>query len=198
MIPAEKDTPHPMANEKPQQDGERKSESCSVISDSLQPHELHSPWNSPGQNTGVDSLSLFQGIFPTQGSSPGLLHCRQILYHQSHKGSPRILEWVAYPFSSRSPWARNQTGVSHIAGGFFANWPIREVDGRRGKIALRIKPFTHQRCLEGSNKTLCTPGPRRKEQWPHKRLSQTYLWVSRSTAMKLKDACSLEEKLWPT
>ena len=135
---------------------------------------------------------LLREIFPTQGSNPGIPHCWRILYQ------PRILEWVAYPFSRGSFRPRNWSGVSHIAGGFFANWPIREVDGRRGKIALRIKPFTHQRCLEGANKTLCTPGPRRKEQWPHKRLSQTYLWVSRSTAMKLKDACSLEEKLWPT
>ena len=50
------------------------SESCSVVSDSLQPHGLYSPWNSPGQNTGVGSLSLLQGIFPTQGSNPGLPH----------------------------------------------------------------------------------------------------------------------------
>ena len=71
------------------------SESCSVVSDSLRPHGLYSPWNSPGQNTEVGSLSLLQGIFPTQGSNPGLLHCRWILYQLSHKGSPRILEWVA-------------------------------------------------------------------------------------------------------
>ena len=75
---------------------------CSVVSDSLQPHRLHSPWNSPGQNTGVDSLSLLQRIFPTQGLNPGLPHCGRILYPLSHQGSPRILEWVAYPFSSRS------------------------------------------------------------------------------------------------
>ena len=49
---------------------------------------MNSPWNSPGQNTGGGSLSLLQGIFPTQGSNPGLLHCRQILYQLSHKGSP--------------------------------------------------------------------------------------------------------------
>ena len=49
---------------------------------------LDSPWSSPGQNTGVGSLSLLQGIFPTQGSNPGLLHCRQILYQLSHKRSP--------------------------------------------------------------------------------------------------------------
>ena len=54
------------------------------------------------QNTGVGSCSLLPGIFPTQGSNPGLPHCGRILYQLSHKGSPRILEWVAYLFSSRS------------------------------------------------------------------------------------------------
>ena len=139
------------------------SESLSVMSDSLQPHGLYSPWNSPGQNTGVGSLSLLRGTFPaqglnqgllhcrrilyqlsyqgspesesescsvmcdslqsmefsrpenwvgslpllqeiflTQGSNPGLLHCRWIIYQLSHKGSPRTLEWVDYPISSGS------------------------------------------------------------------------------------------------
>ena len=54
-------------------------ESRSVLSDSLWPHGLYSPWNSPDQNTGVGSRSLLQGIFPNKGSNPGLLHCRQIL-----------------------------------------------------------------------------------------------------------------------
>ena len=57
------------------------------MSDSLRPHELYSPWNSLGKNTGVGSHSLLQGIFPTQGLNLGLLHCRQILYHLGHKGS---------------------------------------------------------------------------------------------------------------
>ena len=56
--------------------------------DSLQPHGPYSPGNSPGQNTGVGSFSLLQGIFPTQGLNTSLLHCRQILYRLSHKGSP--------------------------------------------------------------------------------------------------------------
>ena len=56
-----------------------------------------------GQNTRVGSLSLFQGIFPTQGLNPGLLHYRQILYQLSHKGSPRILEWVVIPSSADIP-----------------------------------------------------------------------------------------------
>ena len=77
------------------------SESHSVGSDSLWPHELDSPWNASGQNTGVGSLSLLWGSSPTQGSNPGLPHCRLILYQLSQEGSP-ILEWVAYPFSSGS------------------------------------------------------------------------------------------------
>ena len=66
---------------------ESENESCSVVSDSLLLHGLYSPWNSPVQNTGVGSLSLLQAIYPTQGSNPGLRHCRQILYPLSHKGS---------------------------------------------------------------------------------------------------------------
>ena len=64
------------------------SESRSVLSNSLPLHGLCSPWNSPGQNTGVGSLSLLQRIFPTQGSNLGLQHCRQILHQLSYKGSP--------------------------------------------------------------------------------------------------------------
>ena len=72
------------------------SESCSIVSNSLWPHGLYSPWNSPGQSTRVGILSLLQGIFPTWGSNPGFPHCRRILYQLTHKRSPRILEWVAY------------------------------------------------------------------------------------------------------
>ena len=57
-------------------------------SPTLRPHVIYSPWDSPHQNIGVGSLSLLQGIFPTQGSNPGLPHCRQILYQLSPKGSP--------------------------------------------------------------------------------------------------------------
>ena len=65
------------------------------MSDSLWLHGLEltnllCPWNSPGKNTGVDCYSLLQGIFPTLGSNPGLLHCRQILYHLSHRGGPKM------------------------------------------------------------------------------------------------------------
>ena len=85
------------------------SESHSVVSSSWRPHGLYSLRNSPGKNTGMGSLSILQGIFPTQGSNPGLPHCRWILYQLSHKGSSRILEWVACPFSSRSSQPRNRS-----------------------------------------------------------------------------------------
>ena len=64
------------------------SESHAVMSDSLQLHGLYSPWNSPGQNSGVGGLFFLQGIFPTQGSNPDLVYCRQIIYHLSYQGSP--------------------------------------------------------------------------------------------------------------
>ena len=142
------------------------TQSCPTLCEPVK----HSPWNSPGQNTGVGSLSLLQRPSqprswtpvsciaaaaakllqscltlsdPVDGSPPGspvpgifqarvlewfaisfsILNCRQILYQLSHKGSPRILEWVGYPFSTRPSQPRNRTGVSCIAGRFFTNWP---------------------------------------------------------------------------
>ena len=96
------------------------------MSDSLWPYGLNSPWNCPDQNTGMGSFSLFQGTFPTQRSNPGLPHFRLILYQLSHKGSPKILEWVAYPFSSVSARLSNWTRVFCIVGRSFTNWAIRE------------------------------------------------------------------------
>ena len=101
------------------------SESCSVMSNSPRPWTVY-PWNSPGHNTGVDNLSLLQGVFPAQGWNPGLPHCRWILLSAEPQGGPRILECVAYPFSSRSSRPRNRTGVSCTAGRFFTNSAIRE------------------------------------------------------------------------
>ena len=99
----------------------------------LQADSLPTEPQGKPKNTGVGSLSLLQGIFPTQGLNPGLPHCRRILYQLSHSGSPRLLEWVVHPFSRGSPWPRNWTGLSCIAGGFFTNWAIRE--------AHRVPPF---------------------------------------------------------
>ena len=89
---------------------------CSLMSDSFDSMDYSPPGSSvqgdsPGKNTGVGCHALLQGIFATQGSNLGLPHCRQILYHLSHQGSPKILEWVAYPFS-RGPSQLN-CGLLH-------------------------------------------------------------------------------------
>ena len=90
---------------------------CNPMDGSLPGSSVHK--DSPDKNTRVGCLALLYGIFLTQGSYPGLPKCRQILYQLSYQGCPRILEWVAYPFSRGSSRPRNQTGVSCIAGKFF-------------------------------------------------------------------------------
>ena len=72
-----------------------------------------------------------QGICLTQGSNPGLPHCRRVLYRLSHRGSPRILEWVAYSFSRGTSGPRNRTMVSCIAGRFITTWTTREVQVKK-------------------------------------------------------------------
>ena len=104
----------------------RVTQSCPTLCNPMNYGFPYSPWNFQGENTVVCSLSLLQGIFLTQGLNPGLPHCRWILCQLSHKRNPRILEWVDYPFSSRSSWPRNRTRVSYIAGRFFINWAIME------------------------------------------------------------------------
>ena len=79
----------------------KESESPSIVSHSFQSRGRYISWNSPGQNPGVGSLSLLQGIFPTQGSNPGLPHCRRILYQLSHQGSQ--VKWFGIPISKNFP-----------------------------------------------------------------------------------------------
>ena len=71
--------------------------------------------NLPGSSLcGILQTRILEWVFPTQKSNPCLPHCRQILYHLSHQRSPRILEWEAYPFSSRSSWPREtKRGLPH-------------------------------------------------------------------------------------
>ena len=88
------------------------TQSCPTFCDS---HGLYSPWNFPGQNTGVGSRSLLQGIFLTQGSNPGLPRCKQILYQMTHPGSsdvyhdsfpclfPMLVTWKIVCRTSKSP-----------------------------------------------------------------------------------------------
>ena len=132
------------------------------MSNSLQPHGLYSPWNSPGQNTGVGSLSLLQGILPIQGRNSGLPHCRQILYQLSHKGSPRIQGWVALPFSRGSSQPRDQTPVFHNAGGFFTNWVTLEAKCTINVMHLNhpetVSPLPSPMFLETLSSTKLVPG----------------------------------------
>ena len=107
---------------------ENESESHSVVSDSLPPHGLYSPWNSPGQNTGVGSLSLLQGIYPTKGSRPGLPHCRQIIYQLSQT---RILEWDAISIS-RGIFPTQELNPCLLLGRWItSHWATREAKGPR-------------------------------------------------------------------
>ena len=84
---------------------------CDSMDCSLPGSSVHG--DSTGKNIGVGCHAL-QGIFPTQGSIPGLLHCGQILYQLSHQGSPRIVEWVAYPFSRELPDPGIESGSSAL------------------------------------------------------------------------------------
>ena len=98
---------------------------AALVSSSLRPHGLYSPWNSPGQNTGVGSLSLLQGIFPTQGSNPGLLHCRHSVYQLSHQGSPQWLYLAGNPTNSTLLSAEDLTGgLGHLATKFHYRFVI--------------------------------------------------------------------------
>ena len=101
--------------------GGHKSQCHSVVSDSLWPHGLYNAWNSPGQNTGVGSLSLLRGIFLTQESNQGLLHCTWILYQLRYQGSPSFFhikssKWSSLVSSPRSNSSLEATNPGIIHG----------------------------------------------------------------------------------
>ena len=89
-------------------EGERKWKSLSRVW-LFATHGLYCPWNSPGQNTRVGSSSFLQNIFPTQGSNPGLLHCRQILYKLSHQESPE--EGISKQKENLGSWIRRINSI---------------------------------------------------------------------------------------
>ena len=134
------------------------AESYSVVSNSLLPHDLYSPENSPGQNNGVGSLSLLQGVFSTQGSNPALPHCRQILYQLCHRGSPRILEWVTYFFSSGS----SSSSIVNL---------------------LRSPHTFHKDCIKLRSHLECTGVPLFLH--PYQYLSDLEFWYGHSNSFKL-------------
>ena len=71
----------------------------------------YTPWNSPGQNTGVSSLFLLQGIFPTQESNWGVLHCRRILYQLSYQGSPIYKCVYVYIYTLNPTYTHTHTHI---------------------------------------------------------------------------------------
>ena len=132
------------------------SASCSAVSDSSRPHGPYSLWNSPGQSTGVGSLSLLQGIFPTQGSnrSPTL---QADSLPAEPQGKPKNTGVGSLSLLLQIFLSRNQTGVSCTAGGFVINWAIREAqrlahcfgqEMNQGQLLGRqlCSPLYHQRC----------------------------------------------------
>ena len=105
------------------------------------------PWTSPGQNTGMGSLSLLQGIFQTQGLNQGLLHCRWILYQLSYQGSKDLL--IPAPFhgdSEESPRSSptNQYGWSRRSSGAVMKRNARQsasTGGERPSVIGRLKSW---------------------------------------------------------
>ena len=125
-------------------------ESCSAVSNSLWLQGLYSPWNSPGQNTEVGSLSLLQGIFPTQGSNPGFPHCRDILYQLSHKGSPNwsIADLQYYvSFICTAKWFRRKLLLSGLT---LCNPMDRSLPGSSVYGILRARVLEWQECWRGA------------------------------------------------
>ena len=124
------------------------AQACPTLCESMDcsPPSSSVPGDSPCMNIGVGCHVLFQGIFPAQGSNPGLPHWKQILYHLSYHRSPRTLELVAYPLPRGSFQPRNRTRVSWIAGRFFTSWATREFINQ-----LYFKKNKYKQRLIGNN-----------------------------------------------
>ena len=122
--------------------------------------DLYSPWDSPGQNIGVSSRSLLQGIFPTQGSNPGLPHCRQILYQLSYQGSLLWGEVDGKCFFrgrciSPSVWEGRRESHLYLEKGRFSLWcgSLIEECGSRMSLSLSLSEGTLT--LFGQGKSFC-------------------------------------------
>ena len=118
------------------------SESHLGMSDSLlQPARFLCPWNSPGQNARMESCSFSRRSSQARDRDPVSCIALDFLLSE-HQGSPRILEWVAYPFSRGTSWLRNRTGVSYIAGGLFISWATRNPTANAMRLKLTLW-FSH-------------------------------------------------------
>ena len=189
------------------------------------------PWNSPGKNTGVSSHSFLHRIFLIQGSNPGLLHCRQILYCLSHHGSPwkLLIDWFQigkgicqgcilspYLFNLYAEYImwnarldEAQAGIK-IAGRNINNLRYADDTTLMAESKEELKSLL-MKVKEESEKVGLTQHSENEDHgiWSHhftasrwgnnRNSDRLYFGGSKMTAtMKLKDTCSLEEKLWTT
>ena len=116
------------------------AESCPTLCDPMD--------YSPGQNTGVGSLSLLQGIVPTQGSNPGLLHCGRILYHLSHRGSlcrPGFSQGASWREEDRVDSVRIVVPVIILRSGIFLFFSTSEHKylQNKGELFLKVRKWVH-------------------------------------------------------
>ena len=156
--------------------------SHSVVSDSFWSHNYIPPGSSlhedsPGKCTGVGCCALIQGIFPIQGLNPVVPYCRQIICHLSHQRSPRILGWVAYPFSRRSSQPRNWTEISCIEGRFHTSWTTREAiikTNKNWKFCLNDKQSIWPKAVSISCWYYCTEKDLSYLQWIW---NSSYIWA---------------------
>jgi len=122
-------------------------------------------------------------------ANPWTIHCRWILYQLSHKGNPRILECVAYPFSRGSSWPRNQTGVSCIAGRFFTNWELLNLPFNLVvNLKLLFKKSSVKRKITANERKKGGEG-RKKEGWEGRR-------EERQGRLKTTFFSSLDKEPW--
>ena len=108
---------------------------CNPMNYSLPGSSVHG--DSPGRNIVTGCHALFQGIFPTQGLNPGVLHHSQILYPQSHTGSRSILEWVTNPFSRESSCP--DPGIELVSPELHVDSLPAELPGKPLKIHITVK-----------------------------------------------------------
>ena len=142
------------------------------------------------KNTGVGGHALLQGIFLTQGFNVGLPHSTWILYCLNHQGSPRILEWVAYPFSRGSSQPRNRTRVSCIAVGFFTSWATRTL--KNVSSCKRIKQ-EFDSTVDNSDKSFKLKAFIQKDEYYR---SKWFFWDQDS--LKNWISCTQSEQTWLT
>ena len=130
------------------------SESRSVRSDSLRPHGPYSPWNFLGQNSGVGSLSLLQRNLPKVGIKPSPPTLQADSSLAEPPGKPKNTGVYSCPFSSRSSWPRDRTGVSCTAGGSFANWAARGANETRRRAPHSCSSNFSYNCLSMTKYTI--------------------------------------------